>query len=117
MKHLILIFTLLLSVQAFSQQGRYDPNKEYPPAETIDEVVYDNHGIPVNATPKQMRKWQREIDREKRKYSGNRFIDRVGDGFVSLGRGIGRVAVYVGTGIVVTVIINSIYNRATNTAQ
>lgn len=103
---------LLITISTAAQQGVYDPNKKYPQAQHIDEVVYDNHGVPVNCTPAQMRKWKRDIRREKRKYSGNRFIDRVGDGFVSLGRGIGRVAVYVVTGVVVTVIVNSIYQRS-----
>ncbi len=112
MKYLLIIFISLFCLAAQAQQGRYDPNATYPEATTLDEVVYDNHGIPVNATPRDFRQMKKANEREKRKFYGNRFIDKVGDSFQALGSGVVNVVVYVATGIVVTMIVRSILNTA-----
>ncbi len=108
MKNFLIIFFLFIGLQSFAQSQVYDPNVEYEQAQTLDEVVYDAHGIPVNCSPRDFKKLKREQEREKRKYYGERGIDKVGDGFVSLGRGVGRVAVYIVTGILITTAVNSI---------
>ena len=112
MRYLLIIFISLFCISAQAQQGRYDPNATYPEATTLDEVLYDNHGIPVNASPRDFRQMKKANERERRKFYGTRFIDKVGGSLQALGSGVVNVVVYVATGIVVTMIVKSIFNTA-----
>ena len=121
MKYLLSIISILFTVQ-LSAQVDADPDKEgiqyeyngvtYDEASTLDEIVYDRNAIPANCPAKKYRQLKKIQERASRKYYGTRWIDRTGDSMASLGRGIGRVAVYVATGIVVTIIVRSILNSA-----
>jgi len=117
MKYLLIIISTLFIGQ-LSAQVDADPDKEgmqyqyndvtYDEATTLDEVVYNHHSIPINCPANKFRRFKRQQDRVKRKYYGDRWIDRVGDSMSSLGRGVGRLAVYIGAGVVVTLIVSAI---------
>lgn len=121
MKIFLTICMLLITAVTFAQTDA-DPDRDgmqyqykgeiIDEATSLNDVVYDRNAIPVNCPANKFRRFKKERDREARKYYGTRWIDRTGDAMASLGRGIGRVAVYVATGIVVTVIVRSILNSA-----
>jgi hypothetical protein len=123
MKTFLTICMFLIAAVSFAQVDA-DPDRDgmqyshkgetIDEATTLEEVVYDRNAIPVNCPAKKYRQFKKQQERAKRKYYGTRWIDRTGDSMASLGRGIGRVAVYVATGLVVTVIVGAILNTAQN---
>lgn len=121
MKTLLTICILFISALSFAQVDA-DPERDgmqyeykgeiYDEATSLDEVKYDINAIPVNCPARKFRQLKKQRDRELRKYHGTRFIDRTGDAMASLGRGIGRVVIYVATGLVVTILVDSILKSA-----
>tara|TARA_R110000851_G_scaffold308922_1_gene468100 strand:+ start:1163 stop:1513 length:351 start_codon:yes stop_codon:yes gene_type:complete len=83
-------------------------------ATSLEEVVYDRNAIPVNCPAKKYRKLKKQQDLAKRKYYGTRWVDRTGDSLASLGKGVGKVAVYIVSGLIVTVVIEAILNKTIN---
>lgn len=105
MKQITIILFCFLSICAYSQSNNYEPDKTYPKATCLEEVVYDQHGIPVNSSPHEFRKMKRKKERERRKYYGGRPIDNFGKSLESIGIGLGKAVAYTAVGVISIIIV------------
>jgi len=114
MKYFLILISLVISLVATSQTQTYEfKGTTYPEANTLEEVVYNYHSIPVNCPPRKFKKLKREQEKIKRKYYGDTFLDRTKNTFVSAFKGAGRVALYVISGTIVTLALTAVLNKTT----